>query len=302
MNWNSRLTGICVFIAMVFYMLLPARILAFEFKSPTLKLTVKETDSARIDETGSNSTVSAFYSGVSFKLSAAKKRTSNLEFEIALSQTDYDWSETDNIKFSKGRKPWDSLQTEMISAIYFRHYDNDWSSMTGIMVSNGWEERAYDSFSTGCLLAGIKRITPKSSVLIGISVFKKPGDFTIFPLIGFSYNKRGPGWSASFGMPETEIRYSFNDHFSLYSAFNYQDKIFRLKDDSNLYPSGLVAMRGLTGGFFAELKLAEYQVINLGFLYKTMNNWKIQKENGDTITDVDIEDSTGIELELKFLF
>ena len=288
--------------------ILPLMAMAFEPDSPTLTVTGGTTFDAEINESAnSKGKVEDICSGISLTVPVKLDGQSSMELTLKAEQTAYDWTEPGDIIFSSGHDPWDNLYSAELGLNYSHHWNQSWSGLAGVVLGAEWEEDMEDSFSYGGYMGFMYRTDFNLCWIVGVSFFQKPEETFFFPIFGAAWNQGEPGesragWSASLGIPETEIRYSFNEIFDIYCNVEMDIDVYRLKDDSEVSPSGLVEMSGFTGGLFLDIRPMKPLSISLGVMHRFEREWEIQNNNGDTVQNVDIEGVAATQVILSWMF
>ncbi|QTA88325.1 DUF6268 family outer membrane beta-barrel protein [Desulfonema magnum] len=295
----------CIFWATMWMISLPLMTKAAEPGSPVLSITGERTSGAEIDDADSAGKAEKTCSGVSLTLPVHFDTQARLELKFRADQISYDWDDAEKIVFSNGREPWDKLRSADMRLKYIHNYTRYWSALAGFNLGAAWEDETRDSYSYGGYLAAVCRTDFNLSYFIGAGVIRKPEDVIYIPVLGMRWNsmaENGSGWSVSLGMPRTEIRYSFNEILAVYCNAKMDMKTYRLKDENKVSPSGLLEIKGFTGGLFADIHLMKPLRLSLGMTYLFGREWEIQDKDGETIQDVDIEDALGASVGLSWIF
>lgn len=281
---------------------------AFEPGSPRLRIFGGTTLDADIDESDdAKGKVEDISSGISLRVPVRLDGKSDMELSFKGEQTAYDWTDPGNITFSNGRDPWDTLYSTELSLSYSHHWNQTWSGLAGAIVGAEWEEDMEDSYSYGGYMGFMYRTDFNLSWIVGVSFFQRPEETFFFPMLGATWNQGEPGesragWSASLGIPKTEIRYSFDNVFDIYCNLEIDINTYRLKDDSEVSPSGLVEMTGFTGGLFLDIRPMKPLGISLGVMHSFGREWEIQDRNGDTVQNVDIDGTVATRAMVSWTF
>ncbi len=298
----------CVLFIVAVMMGFPAMVRAMEPGSPILKFTGEVMADAEIDESGPTGEVQKTCSEGALTIPIRLDDQSNLKLEIGYGQTAYDWTATERISFGNGREPWDKLHHSGMALNYMHHRNQNWSLLAGVDVGAAWEDQKKDAYTFGGRVGVIYRGGSDVSWIIGAGVLRWPEETLVYPMLGVRWNQgAGPGehpygWSASLGAPKTEIRYAFNEVLAAHCHVEMEMVTYRLADDSNVSPSGLVEMSGFSSGFFLDIRPMKPMKVSVGVTYQFGREWEIQDKDGDTIRTVEIEGAVGARMALSWTF
>ncbi|OQY59814.1 MAG: hypothetical protein B6245_04775 [Desulfobacteraceae bacterium 4572_88] len=297
----------CVMLVLIFALLFLTVAEAAEPGNPVTGFSGKWVSEAELDTSGPSGEVGKTGIGASLMVPLRLNDHSSLEFEFSVEQSSYDWSATENIGFSNGREPWETLSSAGMGLKYVRNWNQRWSGLAGASLGAAWEKETSDALSYGAYIGAICRTGENLTWIIGAGVSLEPEKVRILPLVGVSWNQVGPGeyqpgFSASIGMPKTEIRYSFNEVLDVYCNAEMEAGIYRLEDDSPVSPSGLVEMEGFSTGLFADIRPMKPLQIAVGLIYLFNREWELQDKDGDEISTVEMENAVGASIMLNWTF
>lgn len=292
---------------LIFAVPLPAE--AIELKSPSIEVWGDHLSSADVDESSPTGelAVTSTTARVSFPFQLTEK--SDLTFEASGSRFLFDWDNTENIGFSNGLNPWDDLNSARVRLKFNYNWNPQWISFTNVYTSAAWEEEIDDSYSYGASIGTVFLGPYNLRWTLGIGSGQGPenGYWGVFGGIGWNQHKKEegqPGIFASLNWPlEAEIGAVINEKW-LVRAIRWQTgRTFRLADDNDLSPSGLLVRSVEAVGIFFEYKPIKKFSIALGGSYVFRHQYEIQNEKGDQIQSyVNINAALGATLNFRFRF
>lgn len=261
---------------------------------------------SEIDNGGSGD-VEESYSGLSAVIPLHINRQSLMKLKFSGDRRCYSWNDVEDIAFSRDDDPWKELSSADIGLKYVYNQSQSWSFLGGANIGAAWETQTEDAFFYSGLLGVIYRTSPNMSWMAGISLTMLHEENLFFPFLGMTWEQKTAdgkpaGWSVKLGAPETEIRYSFNDILQVYWNAEMDMRQYRLDDDSDVSPSGLLEITGLKSGLFADIRPMKPLRISLGVNYLFEREWEIQDKDGDKLWNADIEDSFGVAAALNWTF
>jgi hypothetical protein len=258
-------------------------------------------------DNGDSGDVEQSYAGLSAAIPFKIGKQSLMELKFSGDRRCYSWNDVEAIEFGRGDDPWKELLSANIRLKYVYNQSQSWSFLAAANIGAAWEKQTEDSYAYGGLLGAIYRTSPNMSWMAGISFTKRPEENLFFPFLGMTWGQkamdgRPAGWSVKIGAPETEIRYSFNDILQVYWNAEMDMRQYRLDEDSDVSPSGILEITGLKSGLFADINPMKPLRISLGVNYLFEREWEIQDKNGDKLWNTDIEDSFGVAAALNWTF
>lgn len=278
--------------------------------NPMLSIELGRSGSTEVDDPKSpnNGEVEETKMGISFFMPAMLLDDLSFEFGAGFSNTVYDWTDPKYFHFSRGKKPWESLSYADVGCRFTQFWDKAWSSFLGVNLISAWESEMNDSFSYGLTMGAMYHSIGGMSFVFGAGYFLQPGDNDlIYPIIGVGWNRgggdtKGIGFSGSVGYPETEIRYTFNEWWTMRMNFESNLVMYRLEDDSWVSTSGLVEISGYSAGLFADFYPIEPLKLSIGLSYDFDREWNLMNEDGDDIGNVDVDNSISGSFEISWTF
>jgi hypothetical protein len=125
----------------------PKTALSIEFGYPSVNGSVEYISSGDVDETNPQARLAITSALVSAALPVSLTDNSNLEVNLRGGFFNFDWTDTDRLKFSNGEEPWGNLYSAEFSLSYVYKWNTSWSSFLGSGIGAGWEEDTDDMFS-----------------------------------------------------------------------------------------------------------------------------------------------------------
>ena len=311
MKFTHTILGRCIKVLLLATVLaFPLVIEAAELENWDVRIESGYIPSADVGKSVPVGEAEEIFARIALSLPIPLSDSSHLRVKISGEQAFFDWVESDNIAFSNGRDPWDNLYSSDIGLRYLHKWNRSWSTFLGGGLGAAWEEEMDDSYSYSGNMGAMYRSSPSLIWTFGVAFTKGPEDSRAFPILGLAWNQSRPGesgeyqsgWSVSLGIPRTEIRYSVNRMWDFYCNMGMHRGTYRLAEDSEVSPSGLVEMERYESGLFVDIRPAKQLTLCIGMVYHFGREWEIQDAGGNEIQEVDIDDAVGLKFALRWIF
>ena len=294
---------------------------AIDFGLPAVNGSVEHISSSDVDESNPQAQVSITSTVAGMALPINLTENSDLQVKFSGGLYYFDWSDTERLKFSNGQEPWDDLYSAEFSLAYVYKWNKKWASFLGSGIGAGWEEDTDDIYSYRGLLGTNyswgQRLNWKASLGFGFGrgpekkssgFFSGPYGTTLGPFGGISWNEEQrksfqPGLSFKLQLPlNLQIAYVFNEHWAI--NFNWRNfgKIFRLADDNDISPEGLLAISYSKSELSVDFRPIEKLTLSLGFSEYFHKEFDIQDDDGNSLQTIDVHDSFGGRLTVSWAF
>ena len=297
----------------------PAFSEAFEFRYPFLKARSGYLSSADVDESGKDGSVELIFTEMAVSWPVDLTESSKIEFNFTGGIDHFEWKNPQRLNFSDGREPWDTLYSADFSLTYIQAWSKQWYSFLGGGFSSGWENEIEDSFSYRGFLGTTYRWRQNWQATLGVGLgrgpeksatgpIRGPEGTSLGPFAGVSWNKDRrelfqPGWCASIEFPpKGEVCCVINQSWVVHWNFGSFGRIYRLADNNDLSPSGLLAASFIKTGFAADFRPLPSFIFSMGVFGAFGNQWEIQDDDGKTLQVVYLENSLGVELTASWRF
>jgi hypothetical protein len=282
---------------------------ASELKKPSLEIQVDHISAADVDESSPTGEVTVTTTGGTASIPFQLTEKSNLTLELSGNRIFYDWNDIEKIEFSNGRKPWDDFNSARARFKFDYKWNPKWSSFANIYTAAGWEEEMDDAYSYGASIGVVYKGPYSLNWTLGANSGEGPenGYWGVFGSVAWNQHKKEegrPGFFASVEFPPAaEFGGVINENWLVRWNLWQTGNIFRLADDNDVSPSGLVVTTVERTGISAEYKPVKKFVVTLGGSYVFGHRYEIQNENGNKIQSfVNINASLGVALNFKYEF
>jgi len=299
----------------------PISAAAIEFGRPTLSGSVEHISSSDVDEANPQAEVSVTSTIVGMALPTNLTENSDLEVKFSGGLYYFDWSDTERLKFSNGEEPWGDLYSAEFGLAYVYKWNKKWASFLGSGIGAGWEKDTDDIYSyrgfLGTNYSWGQRLNWKASLGVGFGrgleetsggFFRGPYGTTLGPFGTISWNEEQrklfkPGWSFYFKIPtDVEIAYVFNERWAVHYNWGDFGAIFRLADDNDVSPEGLLAASFTKMGLAVDFRPIETLTLSLAFSKYFHKKFDIQDDDGNSLQTIEVHDSFGVRFSVNWAF
>ena len=299
----------CAFLVTILIFALPLATEAIEFGSPSIETRIDYISSADEEGSGPSGEVAVTSAGGTASMPFQLADKLNLTFELSGNRIFFDWDNTENLKFSNGRKPWDDFNSARVRLKLNYNWNPQWTSFANVHTAAGWEEEMDDSYSYGASIGTVFQSPYNLRWTLGACSGEGPenGYWGVFGGVAWNQHKKEEGQPGIFASlnwpPAAEIGTVLNKKWLLRWNLWQSGGIFRLADDNALSPSGLVVASVERTGLFVEYKPIRKFTVTLGGSYVFRHQYEIQNENGNKIqSNLHIDAALGATLNFKFNF
>ena len=234
--------------------------------------------------------------------------TNNLDFSFTGGRVFSDWHNRKNLKFSNGRKPWDDLNFSSASLTISHGWNKNWTSFVGGAIAVGWEEEIDDASSFTEFIGTSYQSAFNLKWTLGVGFGQEPEESGWGPFGGVTWNEDrknegDPGFCASIDWPPAaEVCYVVNKKWAVRLNYTTIGGTFRLADDNEVSPSGLVKPSLESYVLFVDYKPIPSLSLNLAVNYNFEHQWEIQDEDGNGFHTLYIDDAVGFLFEISWIF
>ena len=288
----------------------PISATAIEFGLPAINGSVEHMSSSDVDESNPQAEVSVTSTAAGMALPINLTENSSLQVKFSGGLYYFDWSDTELLKFSNGQEPWDDLYKAEFGLAYAYKWNKKWASFLGSGIGAGWEKDTDDIYSyrgfLGTKYSWGQRLNWKASLAFGFGY--GPNGTQLGPFGAFSWNeeKRNsfqPGWSFKVEFPpDLQIAYVFNKHWAVNFNWSHLGEIFRLADDNEISPEGLLDFTYSKSELSVDFRPIETLTLSLGFSEYFHKEFDIQDNDGNSLQTIEVHDSFGGRLSVKWTF
>lgn len=215
----------------------------------------------------------------------------------------YSWDKLSDLPFGGGRKPWDRLHCLDLS---YSMDDNPWGDFGYFAFASGGA--AYEEELggwNGGIGGGLNwQATDTLSLGLGVAVGADVRGVHLGPLVSVNWDGRedGAGPFVFLGMPSTQVGYSFSRALALRLAYECQDEIYRLRDDSPVIRDGYMRVRGQKLGLFADWSPLESLTLTGGVGWEFDRRFESYDRKGNKSSRYGVDSAPGISCDLNWTF
>ena len=292
---------------------------AFELQYPVLKLRGGYLSSADVDEPGDDGAAELFFTQVTVSWPVEFSGSSKINFNLTGGIDHFEWKNPHRLNFSDGREPWHTLYSADFSLTYVQVWNQHWYSFLGGGFGSGWEKEIDDSFSYRGFLGTTYSWSQHWQATLGIGLgrgpeksatgpIRGPEGTSLGPFAGIFWNKNRrelfqPGWCASLEFPpKGDVCYVINHSWAVSWNFGSFGRIYRLADNNDLSPSGLLAVSFIKSGFALDFRPSASLSVSLGVFGALDNTWEIQDDDGNALQTVYLDNPLGVEFTVSWKF
>lgn len=213
---------------------------------------------------------------------------------VAYAARVYDFEDVSRLPFGNGEDPFDTLHQVSLNADHGGHLDGPWSWFAGATLFSAFEEEADGSLG-GMARAGVGyALAGNLDLNLGAGVSAHQVGVRALPLASLAWNRAAEqGWSAVLGLPETEIRYRWNEITATRATMGWDGGVWRLADDSPVRRKGYFSEEGARVGLFQDVHFSESAFLSLGLTWSFARSMAVYNEDGDKSGDWDLDPAWG---------
>ncbi|MEM7049477.1 MAG: hypothetical protein AAF604_07455 [Acidobacteriota bacterium] len=228
-------------------------------------------------------------------------------FELSAGIFDFTWEGAEDLAFANGAAiPWEQLSFVELRKTITRPLNQRLFFTTSLGAGMSYEEESDDSLYADAFAAVIWRKSADWSFLFGAGYSWHTAidvEYEVIPALGFSYREGTErGFSASLGIPKTEMRYRFNPRSAVALGGDFQSFVTRLADDSEVAPAGYAEFIRFGAGLLYEYRVPDRFKLELGPTFGLGGELKIHDRDGLLLSSEDLEPTPGFALKAKLSF
>lgn len=227
-------------------------------------------------------------------------------FVFSYTNRRYHWDQVSRLPFGNGADdPWEQLHSISLGAKDFKGRINQrWGYFWGIWASSMFEEETSDSFSGSGTVGLSYVISPNLIVSFGVGGYYHLEVDNLFMVVGALAWNPGieKGFHGALGFPESFIGYRFSPAWDLRLSAGFEERVYRLADDSTVQPQGYLRSRTVLGLMELKWTPRQYLTLSIAAGYHFLRRFDIFDSEGEGGRDYDINGTLGggISLELSF--
>lgn len=203
-----------------------------------------------------------------------------------------------------GRDPWEFVNRIHLGFSHKHMHSERWMSEFLMGGRMGFEKNMGDSFSAYLGGYGVYRIHPRLILLLGIFYSRHPEiatDYDLMPILGLVWNpEETHGFSAQLGLPETQVRWHFDEQTRLVLDLNtLEGGVTRLANDSPVRERGYAELISATVSLRLERRFGDDVDLSVGIGHSVHRELKLYDSDGGNCRAVDIERGPSIEVSIR---
>ena len=264
---------------------------AWESDGPRFNIYTQGYEKADVDEGGS-------YSKTETGVSAGYKW-----FTLAYKRSDFSWSHSDSVNFSKKGSPWDQLNKLTLDASFNGALGESVNWFAGGSIISGFEDQIWDSFTFAPRGGLTFSPTYDLKFHVGAAGLISPVRPLVMPIVGAEWrNEHDYGLSGIIGFPGTRVQYRFNDLLAARVAAKWDRDIYRLSNDSSVAGKGYVKESGYTGGAYLDITPIADLKLTVGAELLFDRQLRLYDKGGDEFSKTDVDRALGAVLRASYSF
>lgn len=243
-------------------------------------------------------------------ISRARADAKVSRFTLSWQSSWYHWKHRTDLPFGAGdESPWSALNMLALRADHRDQLTERWSYFVQGAVRSGFEKQL--SRSVGAALNGGLVYAWDETWTLGLggfigwdptSEFAFSSTFAMVgPFVQYRHPK-APGFSARLAMPQSELRYTFDQNWSAWLGLGVTSGTYRLADDSPVMPRGYIRERHYRTGIFLDYSPAPNLMLRLGPTYNFQRRMEVFDSSGDKKRKHDMDPALGLEAGLEWRF
>lgn len=233
------------------------------------------------------------------------KSSANLkysDFSVEYELNSYYWSDIAVIPFGNGiDEPWENLHKLGIGVMHRFPINNSWSVFGRAGLSTSFEKEMDNSWSWMVAGGVVHFLSMNWQFVAGAAYSQKQVDtvLEIIPLAGIHWNRfTRSGFSASVGIPITDITYRFNSDVALRLAATGCSDLYRLENNSSVEPEGYLETFAINAGLHLDVIPWENGKLSVGVQDIFCREMTIHDKDDNEEKSYDIDDSFSIDIRL----
>jgi hypothetical protein len=223
---------------------------------------------------------------------------------LDLDHRENDWRPGAELGGAPGREPWGELTRIAPGLQYYGELDDRWGLWLQMFAIAGFEDDVSSrSWTFNPQVVGLYMPREDLNVFAGMGSLYHPVDSTFYPVLGVAWNMdTRDGLSGTLGIPETLVRYHFNERLAVKADFQRDIRMYRLSDGNPTAPSGYLQTDVLTPGIHLEYLPAASLQVTLGIRRFMDRRIKIYSSEENKLADHDVDDPWSFRFEMEYSF
>ncbi|MGM0570232.1 hypothetical protein [Marinobacter sp.] len=231
----------------------------------------------------------------------------SLSWQFLLLDLDHrrsDWRSGSELGSASRREPWGELTRIAPGLQYYGELDDRWGLWLQMSAIAGFEDDVSSrSWTLNPQVVGLYMPRDDLNVFAGMGSLYHPVDSTLYPVLGVTWNRgTQDGFSGTLGLPETTLRYHFNERLAVKADVQRDIRTYRLSDGNPTAPSGYLHTDEVTPGIHLEYFPAEALQVTMGVRRFMGRSITIYSREERRLADHDVDDAWSFRLEMEYGF
>ncbi len=215
----------------------------------------------------------------------------------------YRWSDASRLPFGNGGDPWNTLHSLRLDLRHEAALGAGWGWFVGGGAFAGWEQEMDDAAGLHAR-AGVRRVFgPELRLSLGVGVVAHKTGLGALPVASLAWgDEAAAGLSAVIGVPETWLRFRFDDAWRVRLGVRLEGGTYRLADDSGVVRGGYVRQSGLAGALLADWSPLRGLTLSFGPEWRFARRLTLYNSDGDEQDSYGVDAAPGFGLGLRYVF
>lgn len=205
----------------------------------------------------------------------------------------YDWEMATYTESSLGNEPWEKLTRIAPGVQYFTELSGEWSVWAKFMAYSGFEdEMSADSWTYSPQVVGFYHPELPLTLYGGLGIRYHSVDAVVYPIFGVVWGVNSKkGFSGNVGFPDTEVRYGLTEKTAIKCTFEWDIRVYRLSNDSDLAPEGYLRVEDIIPGVQITYEPVNGLTVYVGVRGYFRRQLTVFNQDEHEMDEDDVEDS-----------
>lgn len=203
-----------------------------------------------------------------------------------------------------GQEPWDELTRVAPGLQYYSEFGDRWALWLQMIAIAGFEDNLSSrSWTYNPQVVALYTLREDLNLFAGMGTLYHPVDSTPYPVLGVAWNMNAKaGFSGTLGVPETTLRYHFNERLAVKADVQRDIRMYRLSDGNPIAPSGYFHTDELTSGIHLEYVPVESLQMTVGVRRFMDRSMTVFSKEESTLADHKVNDAWTIRFAMEYGF
>ncbi|MCP4344065.1 MAG: hypothetical protein GY795_00890 [Desulfobacterales bacterium] len=184
-----------------------------------------------------------------------------LVFLFDFDHREYDWG--------SNTEPWESLTRLSPGLQYYHEFNDKWGLWLKMSAIAGVEDEITSkSWTYNPQVVGFYNYSKQMSIYGGTGLLQHTVDSIVYPVLGVAWNLNSKsGLSCAVGVPNSMVRYGFNEKTALKMEFQMDTRFYHFAEDNSLFAEGYLKTNDFIPGLYFEYEPLDGLTLSLGARY-----------------------------------